>query len=283
MRDHPGSEDVIRIVDRHNGRQGAVISILEDVQAAFNYLPEWALKIVASETGHSLVDIYGVATFYRGFSLEPRGTHLASVCMGTACHVRGAPRVLEGFEDRLKVKAGGTSEDKEFSLSTVACLGACALGPVAVVDGEYYRNVRERDVPGVLDRALRINGELEMSEDERVFGVSVSCPSCNRSLMTRDHLLDGRPMVRVTVSFGRMHGWMRLSSLYGDYRIQSEYEIPDGEIVYFFCPKCHAELDSGRLCANCDAPMITLLVRGGGTVQLCSRRGCTEHLLDLGS
>ena len=135
----------------------------------------------------------------------------------------------------------------------------------------------------MLDRASRINGKLEMTEDERVFGVSVSCPSCNRSLMTREHLLDGRPMVRVTVSFGRMHGWMRLSSLYGDYRIQSEYEIPDGEIVYFFCPKCHAELDSGRLCPNCDAPTITLLVRGGGTVQLCSRRGCTEHLLDLGS
>lgn len=283
MRARAGLEDVIRIVDRHNGRQGSVISILEDVQAAYNYLPEWALKIVASETRRSLVDIYGVATFYSGFSLEPRGTHLVSVCMGTACHVRGSPRLLEGFEERLKVKAGGTSEDKEFSLSTVNCLGACALGPVAVVDGEYYRNVKERDVFGVLDRASRINGELEMTDDERVFGVSVSCPSCNRSLMTREHLLDGNPMVRVTVSFGRMHGWMRLSSLYGDYRIQSEYEIPRGEIVHFFCPKCHAELDSGRLCPDCDAPMITLLVRGGGTVQLCSRRGCEGHLLDLGS
>jgi len=283
MRTRMNPEDVFRIVDRHNGRRGAVISILEDVQAAYNYLPEAALKIVASQTGRSLVDIYGIATFYRCFSLEPRGKHLVSVCMGTACHVRGSPKVLKCFEEHLSVRAGGTSTDGEFSLSTVNCVGACALGPVAVVDGDYYRNVKERDVQGVLGRASRINGEITMTEDERVFGVSVSCPSCNRSLMTREHLLDGHPMVRVTASFGRKHGWMRLSSLYGDFRIESEYDIPHGAIVHFFCPKCHAELRSGRLCPDCDAPTILLLVRGGGTVQLCSRRGCKEHLLDLGT
>ncbi len=263
-------DDVIRIVDRYNGKQGSVISILEDVQSQYNHLPEAALRIVASRTGRSLVDVFGVATFYRGFSLEPRGKHLVSVCMGTACHVRGSPELLKGFEKQLNVRAGRTSQNGEFSLSTVNCLGACALGPVAVVDGEYYRNVKERDVPGVLD------------EDDRVFGVSLSCPSCNRSLMTREHLLDGHPMVRVTASFGRKHGWMRLSSLYGDYRIESEYDIPHGAIVHFFCPRCHAELRSTRVCPDCDAPMIVLLVRGGGTVQLCSRRGCQEHMLDLG-
>jgi len=276
-------EDVFRIVDRHNGRQGALISILEDVQASYNYLPEVALKIVANRTGRSLVDVYGVATFYRGFSLKPRGRHLVSVCMGTACHVRRSPEVLRGFEKQLGVGAGGTTADREFSLSTVNCLGACALGPVAVVDGEYYRNVKERDVSGVLDRASRINGEVPLRGDERVFGVSVSCPNCNRSLMSHEHLLDGHPTVRVTASFGRMHGWMRMSSLYGDYRTECEYEIPQGTIVHFFCPRCHAELKSGRLCPDCDAPTILLLVRGGGTIQVCSRRGCKQHMLDLGS
>jgi len=96
-------EDVLRIVDRHNGRQGAIISILEDVQATYNYLPQAALKIVANRTSRSLVDLFGVATFYRSFSLEPRGKHIASVCMGTACHVRGSPKVLGSFEHNLKV------------------------------------------------------------------------------------------------------------------------------------------------------------------------------------
>jgi NADH-quinone oxidoreductase subunit E len=275
-------EGVFQIVDRHNHRQGALISILEDVQAEYNYLPEAALKIVASRTGRPLVDIYGVATFYRGFSLKPRGAHLVSVCMGTACHVRGAPKTLGGFEACLYVKAGETSEDREYSLSTVNCLGACALGPVAVVDGEYYRNVKENDVNGILGRASRINGAPKMTDDERVFGVSVACPNCNRSLMTHEHLLDGQPMVRITASFGRKHGWFRLSSLYGDYRVQSEYEIPAGAIIHFFCPQCHAEFKSTRICPNCDALMIVLLVRGGGTIRFCSRSGCKEHMLDLG-
>ena len=282
MKTRINPEDVFRIVDKHNGRQGAIISILEDVQATYNYLPESALKIVANRTAHSLVDLYGVATFYRSFSLEPRGKHIASVCMGTACHVRGSRQVLKSFEDNLRVKAGGTSNDGEFSLSTVNCLGACALGPVAVVDGEYYRNVKDGDVSGILDRASRIDGALKMTDDERVFAVSVSCPNCNRSLLNDEHMLDGYPMVRVTASFGRKHGWIRLSSLYGDYRIQSEYAIPKGVIVHFFCPRCHAELRSGRLCPDCDAPTILMLVRGGGTIQLCSRSGCKQHLLDLG-
>ena len=274
-------EDVFRLVDKHNGRHGSIISILEDVQATYNFLPRRALKIVASRTGRSLVDIYALATFYRNFSLKPKGRHMASVCMGTACHVRRSPDVLEGFEERLSIRAGETTRDREFSLSTVNCLGACALGPVAVIDGEYYRNVKTADVENILDHARRDENILKMTTEEEVFAVNVSCPRCNRSLMTRDHRLDGYPMVRVTVSFHRKHGWVRLSSLYGDYRIESEYEIPPGAIVHFFCPSCHAELRSGRLCATCDAPMIILFVRGGGTVQFCSRRGCKEHMLDL--
>ncbi len=276
-------EDVFRVVDQFDGRQGAIISVLEAIQAQYNYLPREALKIVASRTGRSLVDIYGLATFYRGFSLEPRGRHVVSVCTGTACHVRGSPDVLKGFTQNLGVGAGATTGDGEFSLSTVNCLGACALGPVTVIDGEYYRNVKKGDVEGILDHSCRDENVLKMTEDERTFRVNVSCPHCNRSLMTREHKLDGHPMVRVTASFRRKHGWVRLSGLYGDQRIESEYEIPRGRIVHFFCPHCHAELESTRLCADCDAPMIILFIRGGGTVRFCSRRGCKEHMLDLGS
>lgn len=274
-------ERIIRIVDKHQGERGAIIAILEDIQAEYSYLPRDALTIVSHKTKHSMVDIYGVATFYRSFSLEPRGRHLISVCMGTACHVRGSPRILEEFEKIIGVKAGQTSEDQLFTLSTVNCLGACALGPVAVVDGEFFRNLKTRDVGKVVDHYYRSNHDNRITDDERVFRLDVSCPRCNRSLITHDHLLDGNPMVHVTVSFGRKHGWLRMSSLYGDYRAESEHDIPAEGVADFFCPRCHAELRSTRICPRCDAPMVPLLVRGGGIVQFCARRGCKEHLLDL--
>jgi len=86
----------------------------------------------------------------------------------------------------------------------------------------------------------------------------------------------------VTVSFGHKHGWLALSSLYGSYKVVSEYEIPHDEIVQLFCPHCHAELIGGGRCSECGAPMVPMIVRGGGVVQICSRRGCRGHMLDLG-
>ena len=275
-------EVVIRICDKYQGTRGALIAILEDVQATYNYLPREALKIVSKRTGTSMVDIYGVATFYKVFSLEPRGRHLCTVCMGTACHVRGAPRVLEEFERQLGVKAGGTTADREFSLTTVNCVGACALGPVAVVDGVYHRNSTSKSVKPIIEECLHEGARQKVSGDDRIFRVGVACPVCNRSLMDHDHLLDGAPMIHITITHGGQHGWLRLSSLYGDYRTQMEHEIPADAIATFFCPRCHAELKQTRACARCDAPMIPLLVREGGILQVCSRRGCKEHMLDLG-
>ena len=274
-------QTVHQIVDKHRGQRGAMISILEDIQASYNYLPREALQLVGEQTGYSLVDIYGVATFYTKFSLEPRGRHLASVCLGTACHVRGAPRVLEKFEKHLGIKAGQTSEDREFTLTTVNCLGACALGPVAVVDGEYHSDVAPHRVPGIVHECQCGKENKSVLEDKRCFRINVACPQCNRSLMTWDNLLDGAPMIHVTASFARKHGWLRMSSFYGDYRVESQHDIPDDEVVDFFCPKCHSQLRAPSTCASCDAPMLPLFVRGGGVVRICARRGCKEHQLDL--
>ena len=126
------------IVNKHREERGGLISVLEDVQAEYGYLPADALQIVAGETGRPLADVYGVATFYRSFSMEPRGKHLCSVCVGTACHVRGAPAVAGEFEQQLDIPADSTTADRQFTLTTVNCLGACALGPVVVVDGYYF-------------------------------------------------------------------------------------------------------------------------------------------------
>ncbi|GAG40848.1 unnamed protein product, partial [marine sediment metagenome] len=107
------TDEILGILDKHESDRGGLISILEDIQAKYSYLPTEALKIVADKTGRSLVDIYGVATFYKSFSLNPRGKHLCSVCVGTACHVRGAPTVAREFERQLGINAGETTPDKE--------------------------------------------------------------------------------------------------------------------------------------------------------------------------
>jgi len=272
---------VAAIIDKHSSERGGLISILEGIQAKYGFLPESALRLVAQRTGRSLVDIYGVATFYKAFTLEPRGRHLCSVCVGTACHVRNAPAVAEEFQRQLGVHPGETTEDREFSLETVNCLGACALGPIVVVDGHYFPQVNTRQVGEIIDKTHIGLEFVEVATDERIFPIEVFCARCNRSLMDPGHPIEGYPSVRVTISFKRKHGWLRLSSLYGSYTIESEDEIPEDTVAQFFCPTCHAELAGATDCPVCGAPMVPLIVRGGGMVQICSRRGCTSHLLDV--
>lgn len=135
---------------KRGNQKKALIAVLQDVQAAFNYLPRESLKAVSDTLRIPLVDVIGVATFYRAFSLKPRGKHLVTVCLGTACHVRGGPKILEEFERRLNVKAGDTTEDGLFTLESVACLGCCAIGPVVVVDGEYHAQTSIRKVNQII-------------------------------------------------------------------------------------------------------------------------------------
>jgi len=129
-----------------------LISVLEEVQEHHNYLPEEVLREVAKKLEIPLRDVYGVATFYGAFRLKPCGKHLIHVCLGTACHVRGANRVIEEIERQLNIKAGETSKDREFTLETVNCLGACALGPIVVIDGKYHGNVTPAKVASLLKR-----------------------------------------------------------------------------------------------------------------------------------
>lgn len=275
-RDHASA-----IVDKHSGQLGGMIAILEDIQANYGYLPEHALKVVSERTGRPLADIYGVATFYKSFCLTPRGKHVCSVCMGTACHVRGAPAVAKEFQKQLGVVPGETTDDKEFTLETVNCLGACALGPVAVVDGHYFPQLGLQGVGEILSKTRAGLDYVEVEHDKRVFPVTVCCARCNHGLMDPEHMIEGFPSVRVTISFGRRHGWLRLSSLYGSYTIESKHETPYDTVAHFFCPHCHAELLGSTDCSSCAAPMVPLIVRGGGMIQICSRRGCKSHMLDL--
>ena len=272
----------MEILEKTDSDHVGVIDLLERVQARYGYLPENELREVAQRTGRALVDVYSVATFYRAFSLKPRGRHLISVCLGTACHVQGGPRIAAAFQGQLGIRSGETTPDRDFSLETVNCLGACALGPVVVADGHYFSKVRTSMVKDIIEKTRKGLDAIEVETDDRVFPVEVSCARCNHSLMDSEHVIDGHPSIRVTVSFGHKHGWMALSCLYGSYKVSSEYEIPIDEIVHIFCPHCHAELIGGGRCSDCGAPMVPMIVRGGGVVQICARRGCRGHMLDLG-
>ncbi len=200
------STDTSRILEKHTEDKGRLIAVLEEIQAEYGYLPEQSLRIVSGETGCSMVDVYGVATFYRSFSLTPRGKHLICACLGTACHVRGAPRVVEEFERQLGIKAGQTTEDKEFTLETVNCLGACALGPVVVIDGHYFSKVRKSKVSQLLDGARNGHGKLQIEKDERIFPINVNCSHCNHSLKDETFSIDGQPSIRITISSDQKQG-----------------------------------------------------------------------------
>jgi len=136
------SKTPIEVVDtilseyEHDGSR--LISVLQDVQAELGYLPKESLYRVAEHLEVPLAQVYHVATFYTAFSLTPRGRHLIRVCTGTACHVRGAVIILEEIERQLGVKAGEVTPDMRFTLETVNCVGACALGPAVVIDTDYY-------------------------------------------------------------------------------------------------------------------------------------------------
>jgi len=275
------STDILRILEKHTEDKGKLIAVLEEIQDEYGYLPEESLRIVSKETGRSLVDLYGVATFYRSFTLKPRGKHFVCACLGTACHIRGAPRVVEELERQLGIKAGRTTEDKEFTLETVNCLGACALGPIVVIDGRYFSQVRKSRISQLLDDARNGFGKLHIEKDERIFPIHVSCPHCNRSLKDETFSIDGHPSIFVTISSSHKKGWLRLSCLYGSYNFACEFDVPTDAVVSFICPHCKVEFHSTLDCSICAAPMVPMLVDGGGIVQICSRRGCKNHLLDL--
>jgi NADH-quinone oxidoreductase subunit E len=141
-----------------NGTGASLISVLEEIQARYRYLPREAMSLVSEWLGVPLSQVYSVATFYHAFSLVPRGKHKICVCTGTACHVRGAVQVLDRLETRLGVAPGETTRDREFTLETVNCLGCCALGPVVVLDDEYEGQMTTKKVDKLLKRAVRQAG-----------------------------------------------------------------------------------------------------------------------------
>lgn len=145
------SKQVQQVLARHPKQARSMVNLLHDLQSEFRYLPEDALTQAAQHLNVPQAQLFGVATFYEGFHLKPRGEHICTVCMGTACHVRGAPRLVEQAERDLAIKVGNTTGDLQFTLEQVNCVGACALGPLVIVDGKYQGNMS----PDKLSRSIK--------------------------------------------------------------------------------------------------------------------------------
>ena len=159
------------IIDRYGADRTASLAVLQDIQREYNYLPREALELTAQRLGISNGEIFRLATFFTAFSLQPKGENVCKVCMGTACHVLGGPRILETLERELGIKAGETTPDGRFSLEAVRCLGACALGPVVVVNEEPHGHLTP-------DKAVRLIARLsaEKEQSEAAFADLSSVP-----------------------------------------------------------------------------------------------------------
>lgn len=145
-------EKIDKIIENHGTEKSELIPILQDVQAKYNWLSREALTHISKRLDVPLIDVFSIATFYKSFSLKPRGKHLITVCMGTACHVRGGPKILDEIKRKLKIEVGETTNDGIFTLETVRCLGCCALGPMVMVDGEYHSQMTPKKIGPILER-----------------------------------------------------------------------------------------------------------------------------------
>jgi NADH:ubiquinone oxidoreductase subunit E len=148
------------ILEGRRSQPHQLIEVLQDVQECYGYIPEEAMKVVAEELGVPLMEVYRVASFYRAFSLSPRGKNMITICMGTACHVRGAKLLPNQVHGQLGVSAGNTTEDGLFTVENVNCLGACALGPLVVFNETYHHHT----TPGKLRALIDSTREKEMEE-----------------------------------------------------------------------------------------------------------------------
>lgn len=139
----------------HRGQAGALMPVLHEAQNIYGYLPAEVQQTIAEGLNVPLAEVYGVATFYSQFSLSPKGKHQISVCLGTACYVKGSDKILEAVEKELRISCGECTPDKKFSIESCRCVGACGLAPVMIIDGEVYGKLSPDDVAGILDKYIK--------------------------------------------------------------------------------------------------------------------------------
>ena len=141
-------------IEKNKGDKGALMPVMHEAQEIYGYLPVEVQTVIAEKLNIPLAEVYGVATFYSQFSLNPKGKHQISVCLGTACYVKGSDKILEILEKKLNIKCGECTPDGKFSIDSCRCVGACGLAPVMIIDGEVYGKLKDGDVEGILQKYI---------------------------------------------------------------------------------------------------------------------------------
>ena len=147
-------DELLQCIEQNRGDKGALMPVMHEAQNIYGYLPVEVQTVIAEKLGVPLAEVYGVATFYSQFSLNPKGRHQISVCLGTACYVKGSDKILEVLEKELKIKCGECTSDGEFSIDSCRCVGACGLAPVMIIDGEVYGKLKDGDVEKILHEVM---------------------------------------------------------------------------------------------------------------------------------
>ena len=145
---------LMECIERNKNDKGALMPVMHEAQEIYGYLPVEVQTVIAEKLGIPLAEVYGVATFYSQFSLNPKGKHQISVCLGTACYVKGSDKILEVLERNLKIKCGECTPDGNFSIDSCRCVGACGLAPVMIIDGEVYGKLKDGDVEKILQEYM---------------------------------------------------------------------------------------------------------------------------------
>ena len=153
------AEEVARIIEAYPADRRFALAAMQDMQNEFNYVPEEGLEMLAEHLGCPIAQLFAMATFYKALSLTPKGKHIIKICNGTACHIRGAMNLVTGVKRELNIDPGETTEDGQFSVEIVNCVGSCALAPVMLVDGVYHNKLRVEQVPGIIESYRAKDGE----------------------------------------------------------------------------------------------------------------------------
>ena len=143
-------EKLLKVIAEHKGEEGALIPVMHEAQDIYGYLPIEVQKMISEGLNVPLAEVYGVATFYARFTLEPKGEHHIGVCLGTACYVKGSGKILEKIQKNLGIEVGGCTPDGKFSLEATRCIGACGLAPVLTIGEDVYGRLTEDEIDGIL-------------------------------------------------------------------------------------------------------------------------------------